>query len=279
MVYVRRMTTEDFGFAVQLTDTMGWDLTKEDFEFMTSLEPGGCFVAIEDSEKIGITTTISYDQVGWMGNVIVNGKHRKRGVGALLVNHSLDYLASKNMHSVGLYAYPHLVPFYERAGFQKNSTLVVLKRKASYKSARNRSGRKRTRHLREIIDLDALCFGASREKLLKSILSNPAHLCYSEVEDKRILGFIIAKIYSGMAEMGPMVCRRGREDVAIDLLRTALANLEGMEVSIYVEEKHLLVLNALLDLGFMEQFRLVKMVYGMPFGEGCIYAAESLERG
>jgi hypothetical protein len=82
-----------------------------------------------------------------------------------------------------------------------------------------------------------------------------------------------------MAEVGPMVCRQGREDAAFDLLKTTLTNLKGFEVSIYVSEKATSVLDTLLNLGFMEQFRLVKMVYGMPFGEDCIYAAESLERG
>lgn len=278
MVYVRRISAEDFEFAVQLTDTMDWNLVEEDFEFMMDLEPEGCFMAIEDSEKIGVTTTISYGQVGWVGNVIVSEEHRRRGIGALLVKHSLDYLASKGVGSVGLYAYPHLVSFYERAGFEKDSTLVVLKRKASSKSAKN-LGKIRTRHLQKIIDLDALCFGASREKLLKPILSNTANLCYSKVEGKRVLGFIVAKTYSGMAEVGPMVCRQGREDAAFDLLKTTLTNLKGFEVSIYVSEKATSVLDTLLNLGFMEQFRLVKMVYGMPFGEDCIYAAESLERG
>ncbi len=279
MVHVRRMSAEDFEFAVQLTDTMDWDLTEEDFEFMMDLEPEGCFVAIEDSEKIGVTTTISYDRVGWIGNVIVSEKYRKRGVGALLVGHSLEYLTSKGVDSVGLYAYPHLVSFYGRAGFQKDSALVVLKGKASSKIAKNRSGKTYARLIQEIIDLDALCFGASREKLLNPILSNTANLCYSKVEDGNVLGFIVGKTYSGVAEVGPMVCRKGREDVAVDLLKTTLANLEGMEVSIYVLEKVPLVLDALLNLGFVEHFRLVRMFYGMSFGEDCIYAAESLERG
>jgi len=279
MVHIRRMSAEDFEFAVQLTDTMDWDLTEEDFEFMMDLEPEGCFVAIEDSEKIGVTTTISYDRVGWIGNVIVSEKYRNRGVGALLVGNSLEYLTSKGVDSVGLYAYPHLVSFYGRVGFQKDLALVVLKGKASSETAKNRSGKTRTRFIQEIIDLDALCFGTHREKLLKPILSNPANLCHSKVECGMVLGFIVAKTYSGVAEVGPMVCRKGREDVAVDLLKTTLANLEGKEVSIYVLENAPLVLDALLNLGFVEHFRLVRMVYGMSFGENCIYAAESLERG
>ena len=39
------MSSADFQFATDLANTMNWNMATEDFEFMTSLEPEGCFVA------------------------------------------------------------------------------------------------------------------------------------------------------------------------------------------------------------------------------------------
>ena len=50
MFQVRSMTPEDFAFAVQITDQIGWGLAKEDFEFMIELEPKGSFILLDDSE-------------------------------------------------------------------------------------------------------------------------------------------------------------------------------------------------------------------------------------
>jgi hypothetical protein len=38
MFNVKQMSLEDVQFAVQITDTMNWNLTEKDFEFMMSLE-------------------------------------------------------------------------------------------------------------------------------------------------------------------------------------------------------------------------------------------------
>lgn len=65
MLQVRNMTPEDFQFAVGLTDTMNWKLEEEDFVFMTKLEPGGCFTLLDNSEKIGVVTTIKL-RTSWL---------------------------------------------------------------------------------------------------------------------------------------------------------------------------------------------------------------------
>ena len=60
MFRVKNMSAEDFAFAINITDPVGWDLTEADFAFMLKLEPEGCFVLLDDSEKVGIATTVSF---------------------------------------------------------------------------------------------------------------------------------------------------------------------------------------------------------------------------
>ena len=105
---------------------MNWNMAPEDFQFTVSLEPEGCFVAFEGSERLGIATCISFGSVGWFGNLIVKPDHRRRGVGRELVKHALHYLQNKGVKTVGLYAYQNLVSFYNGLGFKQDEDFSVL---------------------------------------------------------------------------------------------------------------------------------------------------------
>ncbi len=99
MFQVRAMRVDDFPFAVQLANTMNWNMAEEDFEFMASLEPHGNFIALDDGKPIGIATCISFGTVGWFGNLIVKEQYRSKGVGSLLVKHASRLLAKQRHQS------------------------------------------------------------------------------------------------------------------------------------------------------------------------------------
>jgi len=279
MFSVRNISVEDFTFAVNLTDTMDWNLAEDDFEFMTELEPDGCFIVLDDSERIGLATTISFGRVGWLGNVIVSENHRERGAGSLLVRHCIEYLTKKRVETIGLYSYIERTPFYRRLGFEYESEFIVLKGKGFSAPTKTSLKRARKEDLQEIVNLDHLCFGTSRMKLLKPILLKPNNLCYMHVEDGRLLGFVVGKVYDRAAEVGPLVCQQGRSDIAIGLLTTVLNKLEGLKVSMCIPERESTILDTLMRFGFSQAFRVARMFYGRPVVKDCIYIAESLERG
>jgi N-acetylglutamate synthase-like GNAT family acetyltransferase len=279
MFHVKEMSLEDLKFAVRITDTMGWNLVEDDFKFFMQLEPGGCFVLLSDSERIGLATTVNFGEIGWIGNVIVDQDQRKQGAGSLLVEHCVNHLKSKKVETVSLYAYVDRIRFYERLGFQYDTEFTVLKGKgfsslveASLKEAAKED-------VQKIIDYDCSCFGASRRKLLEPILLDPDNLCYISIEDRRISGYAIAKVYGQTAEIGPLVCPLGRNDLAIDLPKAILHRLNGFEVSMCLPKKEHVILNMLMDAGFKESFPVARMFSGRPLVENCIYVAESLERG
>ena len=273
------MSAEDFAFAINITDPVGWDLTEADFAFMLKLEPEGCFVLLDDSEKVGIATTVSFGQVGWFGNLIVRDDKRKKGGGSLLVNHALKYLTAKKVKTVGLYAYPNKIPFYTKLGFKYDSDFTVLKGKGISSPVVADVSEAERHDLEQIVDFDQKCFGASRRKVLESILLNPANLCYIVLEDKQLLGFAATKVYDKTAELGPVVCSRGRSDIAISLINAALNRLKGSEVSLCIHRRETSILDTLMKCGFRESFRVSRMFFGPPVTKDCIYVAESLERG
>ncbi|MEM2546956.1 MAG: GNAT family N-acetyltransferase [Candidatus Bathyarchaeia archaeon] len=280
MFKVKVISKEDIDFAVRITGMMNWNLTEEDFELMMNLEPSGCLTLLHDSDKIGVATALSFGRVGWIGNVIIDEKYRRRGAGSTLLKHAIDYLKSRGVETVGLYSYKEKVNFYRRLGFKDDVEFTVLKGKASPSDNERVNIRNvEESDIKKIIDFDSFYFGASREKLLKEILNAEGNTCYYYSEHGEVFGYIMAKVYGEYAEVGPLVCRRERHDVAASLLKTVLNRLEGLNVYLCMPKKEENIVNMLANAGFKEEFPVVRMFHGPPVFKDCIYIAESLERG
>ncbi len=279
MFRIENMTPEDFEFAVRLSNTMNWEATKEDFEFMTNLEPNGCFVLYHDAEKIGIATAISFGQVGWLGNVIVSEEHRGKGGGTLIVRKAMNYLMNKGVRTIGLYTYIDRIPFYTRHGFKFDSKFIVMKGIPFCELIECLVKAASEDDWPAIERLDRKCFGGSRLKLLEPILSDQSNLCYVYKNASNLLGYVVAKVSNETSEIGPLVCQREYVNVALDLLSTLLGSLKGCEVSLCLPEKETVIRNFLMQHGFREQFVLARMFFGAPTSDDFVYIAESLERG
>ena len=273
------MSPADFDFAVQATDRMGWGLGKSDFEFMMELEPEGCFVLFEDSERVGLATTVSYGKIAWFGNLIVDEGRRRRGAGSLLVNHSLEYLRSIGVETVGLYAYMERISFYRRLGFRTDSAFLVMKGKAFSSSISADVRKVEERDIEKVVDFDRSCFGESRWKLLEPILSDRDNLGYFSVRGGKVVGYSVVKVFRGMAELGPIVCEKGQVDVAVNLLRATFDGVKRFEVSLFVPEKEEALCSMLVENGFSQVFKVERMFHGSPVAGDCVMMAESLERG
>ena len=278
-IHIREMSPSDFGFAIELTDTMNWDLTEKDFKFMTRLEPKGCFIALDGAKRVGIITTAHFGRIGWIGNVIVEKHYRSKGFGTLLVEHAIDYLRRKSVSTIGLYAYLDTVRFYEKFGFKADSNFTRLSRQSSIADWRVASVRRMTEgDLKDVIAFDEQCIGWNRGRLLKRIFADSKELCYVAFDDDELLGFIMADWYR--QEIGPCMLHVGNVKSAMNLFKAALSRLSGVEVRTGVSESHQDVVKALIKIGFQEEFRVVQMYFGeVPDEAECLVAMESLERG
>ena len=279
MFHVKKMEVDDFSFAVQLANTMNWNMAVEDFEFMMKLEPQGCFVLFRGSERLGICTSVSFGEVGWFGNLIVKGDYRREGVGSLLVKHAIDYLKNRGVETIGLYAYQHLVKFYESFGFKPDIDFLVLQGKTAFPPTEGIVRKPKKQDVPEVIDFDSQCFEANRKKLLEPILLDTGNLCYISTENNEITGYVAAKVYDIMAEVGPLICHANRVEVAVMLLKTILSRLNGLDISMCIPKKETALLHMLSKAGFREDFRVARMFLGPAVAKNCIYIAESLERG
>ena len=279
MFQVKTMRTNDYAFATELANTMNWNMAPEDFQFMASLEPNGCFVLFEGSKRVGIATCISYGKVGWFGNLIVQEDYRHRGAGSALVTHAVDYLHDKGVQTIGLYAYPNLTRFYGGLGFKSDEDFSVLwKEHFSSITAKVLPAVGRGQ-LSSINRLDSQCFGGDRKKLLESIVLEKGNASYCVSDSSGLVGYVAATIYETIAWIGPLVCQAARSDVATLLVDAVLTKVGGKSVYSVVPKKEVALLELFLSLGFKEEFFVSRMFFGEKPATNCIYLAESLERG
>jgi GNAT superfamily N-acetyltransferase len=279
MFQVKPMRVEDFPFATKLANTMNWNMATRDFEFMTSLEPEGCFVVFQGSEHLGIATSISFGKVGWFGNLIVKEKYRNKGVGSLLVKHAVNYLQSKGVKTIGLYAYPNLIGFYSKFGFRRDEDFSVLRAETLDSLTTETLPKVGTQQIQAIAEFDSRCFGGNRKKLLESIILEEGNLSYHKSENNEVAGYAAAKVYEKMAEVGPLICQEGHVDVAASLLKTVLGKLTDLSVYVFLPKKETALADMLFSFGFKEDFCVSRMFLGQAVAKNCIYMAESLERG
>ncbi len=269
----------DFKFAAELANTMDWNMTPEDFELNSTLEPDGCLVLYDGTQRLGVATCISYGKMGWFGNLIIDPANRKKGAGSFLVRHAIEYLHNKGVESIGLYAYPHLAGFYGKIGFAPDVEFSVLHTSLLRSVSNQRLTKITEKNLPKVVAFDADCFGGNRERVLKSIVSVKGNIGYCISNKADVEGYVAAKVYEGIAEVGPLACLPDHPEIALNLLKTALSNLAGSNVYLYLPRNQKILQDYLRSVGFQEQFHLTRMFLSRNLSKNCIYIAESLERG
>jgi predicted N-acetyltransferase YhbS len=272
------MRPEDFDFAVELANTKNWNMTTADFQFLTSIEPEGCFVLWMGNQRVGLITSVSFGSVGWFGNLIVAEKARCRGAGTLLAQKAVDFLRGKGAKTVGIYAYQDLVGFYGKIGFKTEKEFAVMHAEKINCQIKAAAPKATEADLPLIAGFDKKFFGTDRTKLYRSILTedNLAFVCK---EGDEVVGFVAAKVFGCFTEIGPLVCLPNREETALNLLATVLCSLNGFSASAYLPADEGSLYQMLLDSGFREDFKVSRMFFGPFVGEKCVYIAESMERG
>jgi GNAT superfamily N-acetyltransferase len=276
---IRLMEEKDTPRSVILTDLMRWGFDMDDFTFMLKLEPGGCFVAVKDDQVIGLIISISFGSVGWVGNIIVSPQDRMKGIGAALVSEALKHLRVEGVTAVGLYAYKNVVPFYESLGFRTDRDFSwMVCREVSWTGESMPT--MDNGDFQAVLGLDELCFGASRKRLLEAIFGSPKGVCRVSLGEGKLVAYLMAVRASESVEIGPWVCERGNEKEGFRLFRSLGDQLRGLEAHVGVPSDRTDVIDFLSDLGFIEDFPVVRMFYGaIPSARDCVLAMESLERG
>lgn len=119
MSEIKIMIQNDVDFTTGLTNVEKWANRKADFVRLIKLNPYGNFVAWDNNKRVGIITTVIFGRIAFVGNLIVSGKYRGRGIGRELMEHALKYLGEqKEILTVELDGDFPAVELYRKLGFR-----------------------------------------------------------------------------------------------------------------------------------------------------------------
>ena len=257
-VDIRLLFESDIPSAMALKEAAGWNQTAADWRRLLSLEPNGCFAAVKDGRLVGTTTTTIYDELAWIGMVLVEPQHRRHGIAAQLMSVALEYLEGK-VETIKLDATALGQPVYERFGFEVESDVERWTGRST-----GRETQSETLIDREaLLNLDRLAFNADRSKLIDKLIDDavvPPVLIGTS--DGVLSGYALARSGTRKIYVGPVVVKD--RQVIETLLDRMLGQLPGRDVYIDINKECIVDASVMSDRGFVKERDLLRMVRGGP---------------
>lgn len=256
------MTERHLPAADELRRLAGWNQTAEDWHTLFSLEPNGCFVAIEHGQVIGTVTSTTYGpQLAWIGMMLVHPDHRRRGIGTRLMRTVLDHLQSRGIACIRLDATPAGRPVYEKLGFVAEWTLTRHHARSVLGSRESRS----TRELAEadwpaVEKLDSSVFGVARTRVLRK-LAQGSRSALAWPAGSAVLGYGMLRPGSQSDYLGPLVC--ACPDPLLSLISTLLHAADGRSVFWDIPDENALATDLAKRFGFSPVRPLTRMRFGL----------------
>jgi GNAT superfamily N-acetyltransferase len=260
-IEIRLLEMRDLAGAMRLKELARWNQTESDWRRLIRLEPRGCFCASLDGRVVGTTTTTTYgNELAWVGMVLVDPEHRRRGVATRLMETALDYLDGR-VAAVKLDATTDGRPVYERFGFRVESLVERWMGTARVFDARGAACETFEPSMRgELLALDREAFGVDRSKLIESLLTDACVAPMAATADGRLTGYALARRGSSAAYVGPLVASDAKQ--AALLLDGLLSQLAGERIYVDLNTNFGRGAEVLAARGFVKQRDLVRMAYG-----------------
>ncbi|GFE59776.1 GNAT family N-acetyltransferase [Geobacter sp. AOG2] len=116
---------EDVPRFLGLAAVENWVAEPWEFDFLLSSFPSGCLSARDEAgAAIGFVTSLRHDLSGWIGNLIVDQRHRSCGIGEALFLGAFDNLRNVGVETFWLTASKMGKALYEKHGFSSTDTII-----------------------------------------------------------------------------------------------------------------------------------------------------------
>lgn len=258
---IRTIKPLDFNFIIGLAALENIRYSKKDLKRIVDFEPEGCFIALDGERRLGIVTTITYGNVGWIGNLLVEKSTRRRGAGTKLVKEALEYMQKKDVKVPKLYCFPKRIPFYRRLGFKTEINMQVMNGKGK-KIAFSEVKQLSEDALHEMLILDKKIFGADRSRLLCKFYQEFPKNCFVAYYKKKLVGYIMANGSEDEYELGPWVCLpKYQNRYAEQLLRAGINSLDKKKIDLSTPLHNKMIENILVNYSLEKQGIAVRMGY------------------
>ena len=189
-------------------------------EDMLALEPEGVFVAEDVGDIIGLVANVDYRAFGYVGMLGVLPAAQGKGIGRVLMNHSLKWFSERGVPTVLLDATAPGKPLYEKLGFtaQGEAQLWQYESGSSLPNAAPGVRLLRPEDIPLLAQLDLPLFGGERGRVLGHFArAHPKRGLVALDKKGGLTGFLIAR----ERVFGPWVA--ASVEAAEGLLETALA--------------------------------------------------------
>lgn len=235
----REMEWADIPTGLSLCRSAGWNQLSRDWEIFLTLDPEGNRVCVDDDGRVvGTVTTIRYGHhFSWIGMVLVDPAHRRKGIGFGLLEEAIGLL--KNESCVKLDATPAGREVYIKLGFKDECELTRMSASAfnvehlfssptvTVLSADN---------LDSLRSFDMAVFGADRMALLSWMLDGAPELAFKVVDGDHVKGYCLGRAGYQYTHIGPVVA--DSIDVAKGLVSAALKHCGNNPVILDVPHHH-----------------------------------------
>ena len=258
---IRLLTPADLEAAFGLSTTAGWNQRREDWQMLMSIAPRGCFCAVVDGRVAGTAIGIDYREFGWIAMMLVDPRYRSHGLGARLLEASMDALPPGL--PIRLDATPLGRPLYQKYGFEDETMLTRHVAEAARRGRADVSVLRRARALGnldmgQIAKADRRVFGGDRQAVLQwSLDLGPG---YAHVVQADAPGYCFGRRGRLFDQIGPVVAQC--DEHAQALLAAALASAAGRDVAVDAFDRHAAFTGWLGSLGFAPQRPLFRMRRG-----------------
>jgi GNAT superfamily N-acetyltransferase len=203
------MTSADIPLGMRLKDQAGWNQVPADWRRMLELEPDGSLVALLDEVPVGTVATCRFGPVAWIAMMLVDERHRGRGIGRALMNAALAHLDAAGTQTVRLDASPAGRPLYASLGFAPDAT--ILRFGGRLPQAPDTSTTATTPALPpfdQIANLDFRVNATDRRALLRRLVDEYPGTLRIAIEHGQVSGFLLARPGSRAARIGPCIAER-----------------------------------------------------------------------
>lgn len=202
-----------------LSQSANWNQNEADWRLMLEIGHGWGF-SLADGTLAASTLVIPFENFAWLSMVLVLPEHRRMGYASRLLRVAIADLEKRRLIPV-LDATPAGREVYRQEGFRDTWGFKRYALKEKTHAEKNQG----VHAIREsdwkcLLELDAVAFGASRERLLRALAQRLPRAAL--LAGKK--GFLLGRDGRQAVQLGPLVARD--EQTALRLLSQALRALE-----------------------------------------------------
>lgn len=262
---IRRLERKDIDFAYKMTAIEQWNVTRSDVARMLDFEPKGCFIAETNGKPAGHVFSIAYGMVGWIGLLIVEPNHRRRGLGTVLMKEAIEYLLDKKVETTKLDAVPEIADLYRNFGFVDECESLRFMGTNQYSPLSEDIAIEPVKQEKvpEIAEFDEKYFGADRTRVLSRLFEENPGLSFVSCKGSDIIGYITCRKAERGYNLGPWTCDPKNPLHAEALLKACLNKFElGSEIYVGLPSPNVSAVDILTNHDFRQYSKSIRMRLG-----------------